>query len=134
MKTSIRDSCMMKRIATRPQPCSCKNMRAALFAKSTNVSLMTVSRRLSDKFGLKSHKPARRPRLTIVMIFKRWGEVLFSDVSLVQQFVVCTRQVRRPPVKRYDEKCTISTTRYPPSQMIWGATCNVQCWHRLTTF
>ena len=34
------------------------------------MSLMTVSRRLSNEFGLKSHKPARKPRLATAVGFK----------------------------------------------------------------
>ena len=55
---------------------------------------------------------------------EQWGKALFSDESLVQRSVVHTRHVRRPPVKRFDDKCTISTMKHPPSQVIWGAMCN----------
>ena len=95
---------------------------------------MTISRRLSREFNLKSYKPARKPRLTPVMKAKRlafakhcdwtiqqWSKVLFSDESTFQQFVVRKRHVRRPPGKRYDDKYTVSTMKHPPSQMIWGA-------------
>ena len=70
-KTSIRDDYMMKRKATCPPSSSCKKICAALLAKGTNVSLMTVSRCLSDEFCLKSHKRACKPRLTTAMKFKR---------------------------------------------------------------
>ena len=66
-KTSDRDDCMMRRMATRSPSCSSKITRAALPAKGTNVNLMTVSRHLSNELGLKSHKPARKPRKTTAM-------------------------------------------------------------------
>ena len=96
---------------------------------------MTIFRRLSREFNLKSYKPARKPRLTPVMKAKRlafakkhrdwtiqqWSKVLFSDESTFQQFVVRKRHVSRPPGKHYDDKYTVSTMKQPPSQMIWGA-------------
>ena len=96
---------------------------------------MTISRRLSREFNLKSYKPARKSRLTPVMKVKRlafakkhrnwtiqqWSKVLFSDESTFQQFVVRKRHVRKPTGKRYDDKYTVSTMKHAPSQMIWGA-------------
>ena len=95
---------------------------------------MTVSRRLSKEFNLKSYKPAKKPRLTAAMKAKRlqfannhqhwtaeqWGKVLFSDESTFQQFVVRKRHVRKPTGKRFDERYTIPTVKHPPSQMVWG--------------
>ena len=96
---------------------------------------MTVSRRLSKKINLKSYKPAKKPRLTAAMKAKRlqfannhqhctaeqWEKVLFSDESTFQQFVVRKRHVHRPTGKRFDERYTIPTVKYPrPSQMVWG--------------
>jgi len=52
---------------------------------------------------------------------EQWGKVMFSDDSSLQQFVVRQRHVRRPRGTRFNEKCTISTMKHPPSQMIWGA-------------
>ena len=74
---------------------------------------MTVLQRLSNEFGQKSHKPSCKPCLTTVMKFdgldhakkykdltaEHWGKALLSDKSPVQQFVVHTRHVRRPPEK-----------------------------------
>ena len=54
----------------------------------------------------------------------QWGKVLFLVESVVQWCVVHTRHVRRPTGKRFGEKYTISTTKHPPSQMIWGAMWN----------
>ena len=72
----------------------------------SKVSTRTVQRRLFTEFGLKSHKPARKPRLTEGMKKKRlsfakahahwtvdmWKKVLFSDESSMKQF--CVRKYR----------------------------------------
>ena len=96
---------------------------------------MTVSRRLSKDFNMKSYKPAKKPRLTAAIKAKglqfannhqhwtseQWGKVLFSDESTFQQFVVRKRHFRRPTGKRFDKRYTIATVKHPPSQMVWGA-------------
>ena len=59
-----RDDCTMMCMATRCPSSLCMKICAALLAKGTNVSPVTVSRHLRDETGLKSHKPACRPCLT----------------------------------------------------------------------
>ena len=134
-KTSQRDHHTMKRIVARSPTSSCKKIRSNLLENGVDISLSTVSRRLSKEFGLKSRKPAKKPKLTPRMMKKRfefarnhihwtvddWGKVLFSDESTFQQFVVCHKHVRRPVGKRFHPKYTIPTMKHPPSQMIWGA-------------
>jgi len=66
-KTTIRDDYLMKRIVTRSPLSSINNVRTALLERGVTVGCMTVSRRLSWEFGLKSYKPARKPRLTPAM-------------------------------------------------------------------
>ena len=109
-------------------------IRSALLAKGTEISRRTVCRRLLDDFGLKVHKPARKPRLTQAMKNKRlafakklatctkqqWSEVLFSDESTVQKFTTRKRYVGRPIGKRFHKKYTIQTMKHPLSVMIWG--------------
>ena len=56
-------------------------VRAALVERGVSVSRMTVSRRLSQEFGLKSYKPARKPRLTPPMKAKR---LAFENRSVVE--------------------------------------------------
>ena len=51
---------------------SCKKIQATLRLNGTEISLSTVSKRLSKEFGLKSRKPARKPRLTPVMKKRDW--------------------------------------------------------------
>lgn len=133
--TSARDDSVMKRIAIRSPSSSIKKIKAGLLEHGCRVSSTTVSRRLSSEFGLKSCKPAKKPRLTPVMKTKRlefarrhlhwtendWARVLFSDESTLQQFNTRKRQVRRPPGKRFDSRYAVETMKHPPSQMIWGA-------------
>ena len=112
-----------------------KKIRAEFLRRGRRINRMTVSRRLSKKFNLKSYKPAKKPRLTAAMKAKclqfannyqhwtaeQWGKVLFSDESTFQEFVVRKRHVRRPTGKCFDERYTIPTVKQPPSQVIWGA-------------
>ena len=95
-----------------------KKIKAELLRRGRKVSHMTVSRRLSKEFNLKSYKPAKKPRLTPAMKAKRlqfannhqrwtaqeWQNVLFSDESTFQQFAVRKSYVRRPPEKRLSSK------------------------------
>ena len=134
-KTTIRDDHLIKGIVTRSPLSSINKVRAALLERGVTVGRVTVSRRLSREFGLKSYKPARKPHLTPAMNAKRlafakkhqdwtpaqWGKVMFSDESTLKQFVVRKRHVRPPRGTRLNEKYTISTMKHPPSQMIWGS-------------
>ena len=134
-KTSQRDDHTMKKIVARSPTSSCKKIRSNLLENGVDISLSTVSRRLSKEFGLISRKPAKKPKLTTRMMKKRfefarnhihwtvddWGKVLFSNESTFQQFVVRHKHVRRPVGKRFHPKYTIPTMKHPPSQMIWGA-------------
>ena len=88
-----------------------------------------------NDFGLKSCKPAKKPRLTPTMKLKRlafakkhvswtvqqWEKVLFSDESTLQQFNSRKLFIRRPSGQRFNEKFTVQTMKHPPSVMIWGA-------------
>ena len=134
-KTTIRDDHLIKRIVTRSPLSSINKVRAALLERGVTVCRMTVSRCLSREFGLKSYKPAIKPRLTPAMKAKRlafakkhqdwtpaqWGKVMFSDEFRMQQFVDRKKHVRRPRGTRFNEKYTVSTMKHLPSQMIWDA-------------
>ena len=125
---------------------SMKKIRAELLSRGPRISHMTVSRRLSKEFNLKSYKPAKKPRLTAAIKAKRlqfannhqhwtaeqWEKWLFSDESTFQQFVVKKRHVRRPTGKRFDERYTIPTVKHPPSQIVWRG--YVQKWCRCSQF
>ena len=126
--TTAREDNVIRRIVVRSPTSSMKKIRAELLRRGRRISHMTVSRRLSKEFNLKSYKPAKKPKLTANMKTKRlqfannhqhwtaeqWGKVLFSDESTFQQFVVRKRHVRRPTGKRFDERYTIPTVKHPP--------------------
>ena len=134
-KTTRRDDILIKRCVVKSPACSGKKIRAELGETSSKISRRTISRRLTDEFGLKSRKPARKPRLTPVMKLKRlqfakkyknwtrqqWSRVLFSDETTIQQFASRKRTVRRPPETWYNDTFTPQTMKHPPSVMIWGA-------------
>ena len=134
-KTTSRDDNMMKLTVGRSPTSSCKKIQAKMLQKGCEVSISTISRRLSKEFHLKSYKPAKKPRLTPAMKMKRlnfarrhqnwtvadWNKVLFSDESTFQQFGSRHQHIRRPVGKRFDEKYTIPTMKHPPSVMVWGA-------------
>ena len=129
-KTTARDDTTMRRIVARSPTSSSKKLRAHLLKQGTDVSISTVSRRLSEEFGLKSCKSAKKPKLTPIMKKKRlefarkhlrwtaddWGKVLFSDESTFQQFVVRHKHVPRPVGKKFDQKYTIATMKHPPAR------------------
>jgi len=133
-KTPRRDDILIKRCVVKSPTCSATKIRAERGETGSRISRRTISRCLNDKFGLKSWKPARKPRLTPAMKLKRlqfakkyrdwtsqrWSRVLFSDET-IQQFALRKRTVRRPPGTRYNERFTQQTMKHPPSVMIWGA-------------
>ena len=101
-KTTSRDDTFMKHTVARSLTSSCKKIRSHLLLKGANVSISTISSRLSKKFGLKSYEPAKKPQLISQMKKKRlefakkhidwsvedWNKVLLSDKSIFQQFTV----------------------------------------------
>ena len=131
--TTAREDNVMRRIVVRSPTSSTKKIRAELLRRGRRISHMTISRRLSKDFNMKSYKPDKKPRLTAAMKAKRlqfannhqhwigeqWGKVLFYEESTFQQFVVRKRHVRRPTSKRFDKRYTIPTVKHPPSQMVW---------------
>ena len=134
-KTTPRADNVMKRQVMKSPTRSAKKIRAELNKASVSVSRRTVSRRLVQEFGLKSRKPAKKPKLTAAMKTKRlqfalqhkdwttaqWSKVLFSDESTIQQFAARKKNVRRPSGTRYDEKYTQQTIKHPPSVITWRA-------------
>ena len=69
--TSRREDHLMHKVVTRSPMSSSKTIQAKLIDTGTVVSTKTIQRRLSLEFGLKSRKPARKPRLTEAMKKKR---------------------------------------------------------------
>ena len=106
--TTAREDNVMRRIVVRSPTSSTKKIRAELLRRDRRINHMTVSRRLSKKFNLKSYKPAKKPRLTAAMKAKRlqfannhqhwtaeqWGKVLFfRQINLP---TVCGLKEARP--------------------------------------
>jgi transposase len=94
----------------------------------------TIRRRLFDA-GLKSYRPARKPKLSPKNIRDRiafcqkyrqwtpaqWKQVMFSDETTFTQFYSFCRHVRRPPNQRHNPKYVIPTVKQAPKVMVWGA-------------
>jgi len=97
-------------------------------------STRTIRRRLFDA-GLKSYRPARKPKLSAKNIKDRiafckkyqawtseqWERVMFSDESTFTQFYSFCRHVRRPSGERHNPKYVIPTVKQAPKVMVWGA-------------
>jgi hypothetical protein len=85
--------------------------------------------------GLKSYRPARKPKLSPKNIKDRltfckkyqdwtaeqWEKVMFCDESTFTQFYSFCRHVRRPSGKRHEPKYVIPTVKQAPKVMVWGA-------------
>ena len=69
--TFQKDDYLMKKMVVRSSTSSCKKIKLALLLKGTVVSKTTMKRCLTDKFGLKAHKPAKKPGLASSMKAKR---------------------------------------------------------------
>ena len=64
MKTTVRDDRLTKRTVVRSPVSSTKKVQSAFLSNWVEVSGMTVSRRLTHDFGLKSRNSAKNPLLT----------------------------------------------------------------------
>ena len=105
-----RDGIIINRIAVRSPTSTTNKIRSELLRKGTIISKRTIRLHLSLEFGLKSCKPARKPRLTERMISKllafahkydnwspeQWVNVIFLDKSTVQQLATRQRHVWKP--------------------------------------
>jgi transposase len=94
----------------------------------------TICRRLSDTFGMKGRRAAKKPLLTKIQRQKRlnfcakykhwtaamWRQVTFSDESTFEQFGSYRQWVRRPVGTRYEPRYTTATVKHPQKQMVWG--------------
>ena len=72
-KSTPRDDHIIRRTAVRAPISSADKIRSVLLANGADINGRTVSRRLVIVFGLKAHKPAKKPRLTLAMKAKRLG-------------------------------------------------------------
>ena len=100
--SSSRDDRFIRKVVSQSPMSSAKKIQAGMAERGINMSEKTIRRRLSVDFGLKSYRPAQKPRLTEAMKKKRlefakrhldwdtkmWKNVLFSDESSMKQFSV----------------------------------------------
>ena len=70
-KTTRRDDILIKRCVVKSPTSSAKKIRAKLGETGSRISRRTISSRLTDEFGLKSRKSARKPRLAPAIKLKR---------------------------------------------------------------
>ena len=70
-KTTQRDDMLIQRCVVKSPTCSAKKIWAELGETGWRISRRTISPHLTDKFGLKSWKLARKPRLTPARKLKR---------------------------------------------------------------
>jgi transposase len=131
--TSIRDDHIIRRTSV-AHPTASAAYIARQLPPTSRPSLSTIKRRLHDDFGLKAHRPARKPALSKKNIMDRvafcrryehwsqddWSKVLFSDETMVRQFTTYTPHVRRPPGTRFEARYTVPVVKHSPSVMIWG--------------
>lgn len=125
---------LIKREAVKNPFATAKSIANALHNDSFRTpGVHTVRRILSHKYGMKSHRPAKKPKLTSNQKAKRlrfcraveswtvddWSRVLFSDESTVCCNNYANR-VRRPRGERYNESYTVGTTKFPSRIMVWG--------------
>lgn len=134
-KTTTHDVRIIKRYAQKFPTISLPKLSEMVKENGINVSTSTLSRRLSKEIGLKSYRPAKKPRITPAMAKKRydfakrhqhwtesdWKKVMWSDETIVQQFGTRPIQVRRPPGQRFNSRYVVPTVKHCPSQMVWGA-------------
>ena len=82
-KTTPRDDHIIKRTVIRSPHSSCKKVRANLLRHVTEVSISTVSRRLSKEFGLKSNKPAAKPSFVLLATSESKSETITLSAKKV---------------------------------------------------
>ena len=102
---------------------------------STRMSSSTVRRRLSQQFGLRAYRPAKKPLLSKKNIRDRlnfcrkyesytpedWNKVLFSDETNVYLFHSTAPYIRRPASQRYNKRYCVRTVKHPEYCMVWAS-------------
>ena len=129
--TTQRTDIMIRRLSTVHPNWSAKQI---LHELPVTPSVTTVKRRLRQ-FGLKAHRPAKKPLLSpknrrdrIAFCRKYrlwtaeiWSNVMFSDESQFYQFQAFPRYARRPVNTRFKPRYTQPTVRHSPSVMVWAS-------------
>ena len=133
--TTKRDERYLKLAVQRNPSVSLPVLVQGLKATGTTTSTSTLSRRLSKEMGLRSYRPAHKPRLTVSMVKKRlafarkyahwtaeqWDTVMWTDECSIEQFGSRQLAVRRPTSQRYNPRYVVQTMKHPVKQMIWGS-------------
>ena len=65
--SSSRDDRFIRKVVSQSPMNSAKKIQAGMAERGINMSEKTIRRRLSVDFGLKSYRPAQKPRLTEAM-------------------------------------------------------------------
>jgi len=113
--TSRKDDASIRRSAVRHPTFSSLQIKVD---SNVSASCRTVRRRLQLEFGLRAHRPAKKPLLNLIQRRKRvafckkylnwtaddWKSVMFSDESSITQFGVNTMFVRRPSGEHYNSR------------------------------
>lgn len=130
-----RDERMLKIMVMKKPSISLPEMKAELQVAGIKASSSTLSRRLSNKLGLRSYRPAKKPKITPKMAKSRlefarryfhyttedWEKVLWTDESTFEQFGSRIKHVRRPPKTRHHPRYVVQTMKHPMKQMVWGS-------------
>ena len=133
--TSIQCDRFIRRYSVAHPFASSKMIKANLPTSTKQPSARTIRHRLSNEFGLKAYKSAKKPLLSSKNVADRrkfcqlylpwtktdWHKCLFSDESKVVQFSSNNATVRRPENQRYSNRYTIKRVRNTIQVMIWGA-------------
>lgn len=131
--TTMRDDRTLKRLVQINPTVSLPQLANSLARGGTHASTSTISRRLKA-LGLKSYKPAVKPKLTPTMAKKRlnfckahahlipddWDKVMWSDETTIEQFGSRIKHIRRPPNERYNRQYIVQSVKHPIKQMIWA--------------
>jgi transposase len=126
----IRRMCLKNRAISLNKIASCFNIEGSL-----HVSRDTVSRILM-KYGLRSHRPTRKPFITTKQRMKRiewarsklhwdtdkWAHVVFSDESMFRTFShSSSNRIRRFDYERLSPICTKKVITHGTQVHVWGS-------------
>ena len=132
---TTRDERILKRMVIKKPSMSLPEIKRELHLAGIKASASTLSRRLGQDLGLKSYRPAKKPKLTARMAKARlefakryrhysvedWERVMWTDESTFEQFGTRVKHIRRPPKTRHHPGYVVQTMKHPLKQMVWGS-------------